>query len=69
MGTATIMITNLVHSKLGTNHPMAQQIIDKYSPEAETVTFSTNLEDMDKFRRILSDVQDEMKELGTLGPR
>jgi hypothetical protein len=63
--TPTIVIINLVHSKLGTNHPMAQQIIDKYTPEAENIFFAElddSLESLDNFRKLLSNVLDEMKE-------
>ena len=63
------MITNLVHGKLGQDHPKSQEIIDKYTAVSGQVEFSHTLDDMAKFQKIISDVQDEMKELGPLNLR
>lgn len=63
------MITNLVHSKIGQDHPRAQEVIDKYTTVSEGVQFSNTADDMAKFQQIISDVQEEIKELGPLNPR
>lgn len=63
------MITNLVQSKIGPDHPKAQEVIDKYTAVTASVEFNHTPDDIAKFQQILSDVQEEIKELGPLNPR
>jgi len=60
---SSIMIAHLVHAKLGLEHPMAQDIINKYSAMADDVSFNNTTHDMLKFQKVLADLQEEMKNI------